>query len=49
MTAPAPVRLGVALSNEVPVAETVALAWYVLGPEPRRGLELLARDVAPKL
>jgi 5,10-methylenetetrahydromethanopterin reductase len=25
------------------------LAWYVLGPEPRRGLELLARDVAPKL
>ena len=25
------------------------LAWYVLGPDPRRGLELLARAVAPKL
>ncbi|MGH3248426.1 MAG: LLM class flavin-dependent oxidoreductase [Trebonia sp.] len=25
------------------------LAWYVLGPDPRRGLELLARDVAPAL
>jgi 5,10-methylenetetrahydromethanopterin reductase len=25
------------------------LAWYVFGPEPRRGLELLAQEVAPKL
>ena len=25
------------------------LAWHVFGPQPRRGLELLAREVAPKL
>ncbi len=25
------------------------LAWHVLGPAPGRGLELLAREVAPKL
>jgi hypothetical protein len=45
----APARLGISLSNEVHVADTLQLAWYVFGPEPRRGLELLAREVAPKL
>jgi hypothetical protein len=25
------------------------LAWHVFGPEPRKGLELLAREVAPHL
>jgi len=25
------------------------LAWHVFGPEPRKGLELLAREVAPRL
>ncbi len=46
MTAPAPVRLGAITS---PGYTRWAAERIVLGPEPRRGLELLARDVAPKL